>query len=95
MDLNNDIILSAFVERKGCLRRCNHVQGPETNIDASKHPNLAEAQHQIAAACQKIDAAQQANKDELGGYGEKAKELLAQASRELKEAAEYANQRHH
>jgi hypothetical protein len=71
------------------------AQGPETNIDPSKHPNLAEAQHQIAAAYEKIDAAQQANKDELGGHGEKAKELLSQASRELKAAAEYANQHHH
>jgi hypothetical protein len=71
------------------------AQGPETNIDPSKHPNLAEAQHQIAAAYEKIDAAQRANKEELGGHADKAKELLAQASRELKEAAEYANQHHH
>lgn len=70
------------------------AQRPETNIDPSKHANLAEAQHHILQAFEKIDEAQRANKDQLGGHAEKAKQLLDQASRELKEAAEYAN-RHH
>ena len=69
-------------------------QRPETNIDPSKHPNLAEAQHHILQAFEKIEDAQRANKDQLGGHAEKAKQLLDQASRELKEAAGYAN-RHH
>jgi hypothetical protein len=69
------------------------AQGPAQNIDASKHPNLASAQTSIAHAYQKIDAAQQANREQLGDHAERAKQLLVQASQELKEAAEYAN--HH
>ena len=69
------------------------AQRPETNIDPNRHPNLAEAQHHILQAFEKIDEAQRSNKDQLGGHAEKAKLLLDQASRELKEAAEYAN--HH
>jgi len=69
------------------------AQRPETDIDPAKHPNLAEAQHHIVQAFEKIDEAQKANKDQLGSHAEKAKQLLDQASRELKEAAEFAN--HH
>lgn len=70
------------------------AQRPEANIDPSKHPNLAEAQHHILQAFEKIDEAQRANKDQFGGHAEKAKQLLDQASRELKEGAEFANHRH-
>ena len=70
------------------------AQRPETDIDAAKHPNLAEAQHHLVQASEKIDEAQKANKEELGGHAEKAKQLIDQASHELKEAAEYANHRH-
>lgn len=69
------------------------AQGPAQDIDASKHPNLASAQTSIAHAYQKIDSAQQANREQLGDHAQKAKDLLIQASRELKMAAEYAN--HH
>lgn len=69
------------------------AQRPETDIDPARHPNLAEAQHHILQAVEKIDAAQKSNKDQLGGHAEKAKQLLDQAAHELKEAAEYAN--HH
>lgn len=67
------------------------AQAPVINIDNSRHPNLAEAQQHIQQAYQKISQAQGANKDRLGGHAEKAKQLLAEASRELKAAAEYAN----
>jgi F0F1-type ATP synthase membrane subunit b/b' len=70
------------------------AQRPDTNIDPARHPNLAEAQHHIQQAFEKIGEAQRANKEELGGHAEKAKTLLEQASRELKEAAEYANHHH-
>jgi len=70
------------------------AQRPETNIDPNKNPNLAEAQHHILQAFEKIDEAQRSNKDQLGGHAEKAKQLLDQASRELKEAAEFANHHH-
>lgn len=80
----------------GCLAFAGVViaQRPETNIDAHRHPNLAEAQHHLLQASEKIDEAQNANHERLGGHAEKAKQLIDQASRELKEAAEYANSRH-
>ena len=68
------------------------AQRPETSLDPTRHPDLAEAQHHIQQAFEKIGEAQRANKEQLGGHAEKAKTLLGQASRELKEAAEYANQ---
>lgn len=70
------------------------AQRPEANIDPARHPDLAAAQHHIFEAIQKTDEAQQANKDALGGHAEKAKQLLGEASRELKEAAEYADHNH-
>ena len=70
------------------------AQRPETDIDPAKHLNLAEAQHHIRQAAQKIDEAQRDNHEQLGGHAEKAKQLLDQASHELKEAAEYANHHH-
>jgi hypothetical protein len=69
------------------------AQMPAENIDPHKHPNLAEAQHHIQQAWAKVDEAQQANKEQLGGHASKAKEHLEAADRELKEAAEFAN--HH
>jgi hypothetical protein len=68
------------------------AQAPKPNI-SDKYPSLQEAQHHIQEAYEKIDTAQQAHHGELGGHGEKAKDLLAQANRELKEAAEYLD--HH
>jgi hypothetical protein len=46
------------------------AQRPDTNIDPARHPNLAEAQHHILQAFEKIDEAQRANKDQLGGHAE-------------------------
>jgi hypothetical protein len=71
------------------------AQAPGVDIDPARHSNLAEAQRHIQQAYQKIDEAQQANRDELGGHAAKAKDLLLQANRELKEAAEYADHGHH
>ncbi|HTX16137.1 MAG TPA: hypothetical protein VMD77_12640 [Candidatus Baltobacteraceae bacterium] len=70
------------------------AQAPGVDINPAKHSNLADAQKHIQQAYEKIDEAQQANKDELGGHGEKAKDLLLQADRELKAAAEYADHHH-
>lgn len=67
------------------------AQGPVVNIDAHKHPNLAGAQNHIVEAYQLIDKAQAANKDQLGGHGEKAKQLLSQADAELRAAANVSN----
>ncbi|HUL33623.1 MAG TPA: hypothetical protein VL128_07045 [Candidatus Eisenbacteria bacterium] len=70
------------------------AQRPETDIDANHHPNLAEAQHHILQAYDKIEMARNAHRDQLGGHAEKAIEYLDKANHELKEAAEYANHHH-
>jgi len=67
---------------------------PVENISPKLHPNLAAAQRLCDQAFQKITMAQQANEFELGGHAAKAKELLDQASRELKQAAADANKEH-
>ena len=64
---------------------------PQRNVSAKRHPNLAGAQRFANDAYQKIVAAQKANEFDLGGHAEKAKQLLEEASRELKAAAEAAN----
>jgi F0F1-type ATP synthase membrane subunit b/b' len=70
------------------------AQRPAANVDPGRHRNLAEAQHQIAEAFEKVELAQKYYKSELGGHDEKAKELLVQASKEIKEAADYVDQHH-
>jgi F0F1-type ATP synthase membrane subunit b/b' len=70
------------------------AQRPVTDIDPSRHANLAEAQQHVVQAYNKVVEAQKANKDELGGHAEKAIELLDQANRELKAAAEFADHYH-
>lgn len=64
---------------------------PVHNVSAQKHPNLAAAQMDVDQAWNKIVAAQQANEFDLAGHAAKAKELLDQANRELKLAAEASN----
>jgi hypothetical protein len=66
---------------------------PHQNISASKHPNLAAAQQLLGQAFNKVVAAQSANEWDLGGHASKAKALIEQASAELKQAAETANQK--
>ncbi|HSZ16056.1 MAG TPA: hypothetical protein VK764_03075 [Terracidiphilus sp.] len=61
------------------------------NVNPHRHPNLAAAQRLIDQAVGRIDAAQQANEFDMGGHAARAKDLLAQANRELKAAAEDAN----
>ena len=64
---------------------------PKENISKGLHPNLAAAQRLSQQAWDKIVAAQQANEWDLQGHAQKAKELLDQVNKELKEAAEAAN----
>ncbi len=70
------------------------AQAPSPNI-SDKYPSLQEAQRHIQGAYEKIATAQQAHHGELGGHGEKAKQFLADANRELKEAAEYLDHEKH
>ena len=70
------------------------AQPPAQNVSKGKHPNLAAAQRLTAQAFEKITAAQQANEFDMQGHAAHAKELLQQASAELKQAAQAANQNH-
>lgn len=65
---------------------------PTRNVSAVKHPNIAAAQKYVQKAFDLTVAAQKANEFDLGGHAQKAKDLLAQASAELKLAAEASNQ---
>jgi len=70
------------------------MKPPAENISGKRHPNLAAAQRLCDQAFQKVSAAQQANEFDMDGHAAKAKDLLDQASRELKEAARAANENH-
>ncbi len=70
------------------------AQKPVDNVSSSKHPNLAAAQRLSQQAWEKVSAAQQANEWDMQGHAAKAKDLLDQANRELKQAAEAANKNH-
>lgn len=56
-----------------------------------KHPNLNQAHELVLKAIDRLDAAQKANEFDLGGHAAKAKDLLAQAEGEIKQAKEAAN----
>jgi len=71
------------------------AQEPVVNIDAKIHPNLAEAQRLLVEANNRVIEAQKDNRDDMRGHAERARQLMAQASRELKLAAEAANAAHH
>lgn len=64
---------------------------PVRNVSGKRHPNLAAAQQHCSMAFQKITAAQEANEFDMDGHAAKAKDLLEQADKELKAAAEAAN----
>jgi hypothetical protein len=64
------------------------AQAPIQDIDPRSHPELADAQKMIIVAFQKTEVAQRANRDQMGGHAEAAKDLLLKASRELKLAEE-------
>ncbi len=66
------------------------AQAPVVNIGA-RHGNLRSAQQYIVQAYQKLEAAQSANEDQLGGHAQKAKDLLSQADAELRLAANVSN----
>lgn len=69
------------------------AQKPPRDVSAHRHPNLAAAQRFLDQAYEKIKAAQEANEFDLGGHAAKAKELIEQADKEIKEAAEAANKK--
>ena len=67
------------------------AQEPVLDINPKVHGNLAEAQRLVVEANKYIEKAQVVNKGDMQGHAEKARQLLAEANRELKAAAEAAN----
>jgi hypothetical protein len=67
------------------------AQHPKENVSPGRHPNLAAAQRLSQQAWEKIVAAQEANEWDMQGHAQKAKNLLDEVNRELKQAAEAAN----
>jgi hypothetical protein len=91
---NRNVMVGSFL---GTALLCAGVlfaqKPPARNINPARHPNIAAAQRLCDQAFQRISDAQRANEWDLGGHAEKAKDLLDQAGRELKLAAETANRR--
>jgi hypothetical protein len=69
------------------------AQAPHVTV-GEKHGNMRAAQEYIQQAWRKVDEAQKDNNYNLGGHAGRAKELLAQASEEIKLSAETANSHH-
>ena len=69
------------------------AQRPARNVSAERHPHIAAAQRSLSQAAEQIDVAQRSNEFDMGGHAQKAKELIVQASNELKLAAEADNAR--
>jgi apolipoprotein N-acyltransferase len=67
------------------------AQAPPVDV-GDRHGNMRAAQQLIQQAWQKVDEAQQDNHYNLGGHAGRAKELLSQASQEIKLSAEAANE---
>ena len=66
------------------------AQGPTVNI-STRHGNLRAAQQYIVQAYRRLNQAQAANQDQLGGHAQRAKELLMQADQEIRLAANTSN----
>jgi len=89
--VNRHIVQSALIAAVLLFSSLGIAQKPVQNVSPRRHPNLAAAQRLVDQAYEKIVAAQQANEFDMNGHAQKAKELLDQANRELKQAAEAAN----
>jgi F0F1-type ATP synthase membrane subunit b/b' len=89
--MNRRIFQSGLIAAVLLFSSLGIAQKPVQNVSGKKHPNLAAAQHLVDQAFQKITAAQQANEFDMAGHAQKAKDLLDQANKELKQAAEAAN----
>jgi len=62
-------------------------QRPADDINPKLHPNLAAAQRLTNQAYDKLVVAQGANDFDMEGHAQKAKQLLVEASHQMKEAA--------
>jgi hypothetical protein len=66
------------------------AQQPPVNV-GERHGNMRAAQQLIRQAWDKVDEAQKDNNYNLGGHAGRAKELLFQASEEIRLSADAAN----
>ena len=69
------------------------AQRPRQHVNPSRHPNIAAAQRLVAPAFTRITEAPRANEFDPRGHAAKAKDLLDEANRNLKLAAEASNRR--
>ena len=68
-----------------------YAAGPARNVRSARHLNLAAAHRLGHQAFERVIDAQRANEWEMGGHPQKTKDLLDQAGREPKLAAQAAN----
>jgi len=68
-----------------------NAEVPELNVNQKRHPDIAAAQRSSRQAYDKISRAQKANRYDMEGHAQIAKELLGQVNDELKLAADAAN----
>jgi len=89
------IVLASALCGAFTLGAMTRPQGGPPPVDVGeRHGNMRAAQQLIQQAWIKVDSAQQDNNYNLGGHAGRAKELLSQASSEIKESAEQANHNH-
>ena len=91
MRRNSSLFLSLLLAISLVFSGLLYAQPPARNVNPNRHPNLAAAQRLSEQAYNKIIAAQQANEWDMQGHAQKAKDLLDQANKELKMAAQAAN----
>lgn len=71
---------------------CATAQAGAPSVDiGERHGNLRAAQELIRQAYERINRAQADNDSQLAGHAQRAKELLSQASEELRLAANVSN----
>lgn len=81
MTIRNKVVTGALAA--GLIVTAAWAQDAFHNIDRARHPYLGGAQELIGQAFVKISEGQKAV-PHMGGHAQKAKELLEEASRELK-----------
>jgi hypothetical protein len=87
------ILLTTLALCAACsLGAAAFAQQPPVDV-AERRGNMRAARQLIQRAWQKVNGAQQDNNCNLGGHAGRAKELLSQASEQIKLRAEAANPR--
>ncbi|MET0232828.1 MAG: hypothetical protein ABW186_17990 [Rhodanobacteraceae bacterium] len=82
------VALGGAVVAAGCATA---QQRPPVDI-GDRHGNLRAAQELIQQAYERVNRAQADNGSQLGGHAARAKDLLSEASEELRLAANVSNQ---